>query len=153
MLILFPIEQRRAGVVVFSMSEENVRLVMQRPWGDCQRRSSRVPATTNAPAQPLPPRSAASLSRKTISVEHAIRSCSGLPADILRLKDRGYLRAGYFADVVVFDPKTLRDKATYDEPHQYSTGVRYLFVNGKLAIDDGKIQPGMAGRVLRHPQK
>jgi N-acyl-D-amino-acid deacylase len=90
------------------------------------------------------------IDEKTVSLEHAIRSASGLPADILRLKDRGYLRDAYFADVVVFDPKTFRDHATYDEPHQYSTGVRYLFVNGKLAIDEGKVQEVLAGKVLRH---
>jgi N-acyl-D-amino-acid deacylase len=147
-----------AGVVVFSMSEENVRLVMQRPWvATASDGSSRVPGDD----KPHPrsygcfPRKIGrfAIEEKTISVEHAIRSCSGLPADILRLKDRGYLRDGYFADVVVFDPKTFRDKATYDEPHQYSTGVRYLFVNGKLAIDDGKVLPGMAGKALRHPEK
>ena len=78
------------------------------------------------------------LEEKLITLEHAIRASSGLPADVLRLKDRGYLKAGYFADVVVFDPDTYRDQATYDQPHQYATGVRYLFVNGKLTIAEGR---------------
>lgn len=147
-----------AGVVVFSMSEENVRLVMKRPWvATASDGSSRVPGED----KPHPrsygcfPRKIGryAIEEKAISLEHAIRSSSGLPADILHLKDRGYLRDGYYADVVVFDPTTFRDKATYDEPHQYSTGVRYLFVNGKLAIDDGKVQDALAGKVLRHRAK
>jgi N-acyl-D-amino-acid deacylase len=87
---------------------------------------------------------------RVITLEHAIRSCSGLPADILRLPQRGYLKPGYYADVVIFDPKTFRDQATFEKPHQYATGVRYLFVNGKLAIDEAKYQNILAGKVLRH---
>ena len=87
---------------------------------------------------------------KVISLEQAVRSSSGLPADILKLPERGYLKKGYFADVVVFDPATYRDKATFEQPHQYATGVRYLFVNGRLVIDQGEFQNVLAGRVLRH---
>ena len=90
---------------------------------------------------------------KVISLEQAIRSASGLPADILRLPRRGYIKVGYHADLVVFDPKTFRDKATFDKPHQYSTGVQYLFINGRLAIDQGRSTAILAGRVLRHNQK
>jgi len=85
-----------------------------------------------------------------ISLERAIRSASGLPADILRLPERGYLKAGYYADVVVFDPQTYRDQATFDKPHRYATGVRYVFVNGKLAIKEGKSTGILAGKVLKH---
>ena len=94
-----------------------------------------------------------SIEEKVIPLEQAIRSSSGLPADILRLKDRGYLKAGQFADVVVFDPKTFRDVATYDQPHQYATGVRLLLVNGKAVIEDGKATKALPGRVLRHAEK
>jgi N-acyl-D-amino-acid deacylase len=87
---------------------------------------------------------------KTISPAHAIRSASGLPADILKLPERGYLRPGYFADVVVFDPKAFRDVATFEEPHQLATGVQYLFVNGQPAVDRGKFTGGLHGRALRH---
>ena len=85
-----------------------------------------------------------------LPLEQAIRSCSGLPADILHLPERGYLKAGYFADVVVFDPKTFRDTATYDKPHQFAAGVKWLFVNGKAAIAEGKPTAALAGKVLRH---
>ncbi len=90
------------------------------------------------------------VAEKIITLEHAIRSASGLPADVLKLPDRGYLKPGYFADVVVFDPETFIDRATFDKPHQYATGVRFLLVNGKLAVDQGKYMDALAGRVLRH---
>ena len=73
---------------------------------------------------------------------------SGLPADILKVPERGYLKPGYFADVVVFDPKTFRDTATFDKPHQYAPGVKYLFVNGRLAIADARFTGILAGRAL-----
>jgi N-acyl-D-aspartate/D-glutamate deacylase len=87
---------------------------------------------------------------RILPLEQAIRSASGLPADILKLPQRGYLKSGYFADLVVFDPQTFRDQATFEKPHQYATGVKYLFVNGKLAIEDGKFTGTLAGKVLRH---
>jgi N-acyl-D-amino-acid deacylase len=90
------------------------------------------------------------LGEKVISLEHAVRSASGLPADVLKLPERGYLKAGYYADVVVLDPKAYRDAATFERPHQYAPGVRYLFVNGAAAIDGGKYTGKLAGRVLRH---
>ena len=76
-----------------------------------------------------------------------------MPADILKLKDRGYLKAGSFADVVVFDPKTFRDAATFEKPHQYSAGVKWVFINGRAAITDGEYKDVFGGRVLRHPEK
>jgi N-acyl-D-amino-acid deacylase len=92
------------------------------------------------------------IEEKLLPVEQAIRSASGLPADVLHLKDRGYLKAGSFADVIVLDPAQYRDRATFDKPHQLATGVRYLFVNGKLVIDGGKYTEALAGKVLRHPE-
>lgn len=144
-----------ASVVNFGMNEEEMRLFMKEPYvATASDGSSMLPSKT------VPhPRSYGTFSRKIgrfaiedqlIPLEQALRSSSGLPADILKLPDRGYLKAGYFADIVVFDPKNFRDKATYDQPHQYSTGVRYLFVNGQLAIDDGKQTAALPGRVLRH---
>lgn len=90
------------------------------------------------------------IQEKLMPLEQAIRSASGLPADIFRLPERGYLKPGYFADVVVFDPQMLRDTATFEKPHQYAVGVKYLFVNGKAAIDDGKLSGMLAGKALRH---
>ncbi len=144
-----------AQIVSFSMNDEEMRLFMKEPYV-----ATASDGSAMLPSMTVPhPRSYGTFSRKVgrfaieeelISVEQAIRSASGLPADILKLPERGYLKAGYFADIVVFDPKTFRDKATFDQPHQYSTGVRYLFVNGQLTIDDGKATAVLAGRALRH---
>jgi N-acyl-D-aspartate/D-glutamate deacylase len=144
-----------AGVVSFGMNEEDVRLIMKQSFvATASDGSSQVPGDT------VPhPRSYGTFPRKIghyalveklMPLEHALRSASGLPADILKLPERGYLKSGYYADVVVFDPEKFRDVATYDKPHQYATGVRYLFVNGRLVIDDGKYQDVLAGKVLRH---
>ncbi len=145
-----------AQIVNFGMSEEDVRLLMKQPFvATASDGSSQVPTSDTVPH----PRSYGTFPRKigryalvegVLSLEQAIRSSSGLPADILKLPQRGYLKAGHFADVVVFDPKTFRDPATYDKPHQYATGVRYLFVNGALAVEAGKATEKLAGRVLPH---
>lgn len=147
-----------AQIVNFGMDDADVRLFMKEPYfATASDGSSMLPSKT------VPhPRSYGTFPRKigrfalednVISVEQAIRSACGLPADILKLPERGYLKAGFFADIVVFDPKTYRDKATYDVPHQYATGVRYLIVNGRLAIDDGKATDALPGRVLRNAPK
>jgi len=148
-----------AQVVIFSMNEQDVRLIMRQPFvATASDGASMRPSADTVPH----PRSYGCFPRKIgryaiedqiLTLEHAIRSASGLPADILHLPQRGYLKADYFADVVVFDPQAFRDTATFDKPHQYATGVRYLFVNGQLAIDDGKFTGVLAGKVLRHPSK
>jgi N-acyl-D-amino-acid deacylase len=90
------------------------------------------------------------LREKTIPMAQAIRSATGLPSDILKLTDRGYLRSGYVADLVVFDPKTFIDRATFEQPHQYADGVRYVFLAGHTAIDDGTPSQQLFGRAIRH---
>jgi N-acyl-D-aspartate/D-glutamate deacylase len=146
-----------AGIVNFGMSEEDVRLIMKQPWvATASDGSAQVPGNT------VPhPRSYGcfahkignwAIEEKLLPVEQAVRSASGLPADILKLPDRGYLRPGYRADVVVLDPKTYRDRATYDKPHAYASGVRYLFVNGKPVFTEGKFTDVLAGQVLWHGQ-
>jgi N-acyl-D-aspartate/D-glutamate deacylase len=144
-----------AQVVNFSMSDEDVRLIMRQPFvATASDGSSQVPGAT------MPhPRSYGCFPRKigryaiedrVISVEQAVRSASGLPADILKLPERGYLKTGYIADVVLFDPKTYRDRATFDKPHQYASGVRYLFLGGMPVIEEEKYSGALAGKVLRH---
>ena len=76
---------------------------------------------------------------------------TSLPATHLRIKRRGMIKAGYFADVVVFDPKTIRDHATFEQPHQYSTGVRHVFVNGVQVLKDSEHTGATPGRVVRGP--
>jgi N-acyl-D-amino-acid deacylase len=144
-----------ASVVNFSLAEDDVRYVMALPWvATASDGGTWLPNPNVCPH----PRNFGTFPRKigrytrvenVISLAHAIRSATGLPADILGLADRGYLRPGYCADVVVFDPAELIDRATFQEPQQYSSGVRYLFVAGQLAIQDGGPTGALAGRALR----
>jgi N-acyl-D-aspartate/D-glutamate deacylase len=145
-----------AQVVNFGMSEEDVRVYMKRPWV-----ATASDGGVQTPGDTVPhPRSYGTFPRKIgryaiddkiVSLEQAIRSSSGLPADILKLTDRGYLKAGQFADVVVFDPSAFRDTATYEKPHQYAAGVKWVFVNGVPAIETGEHKPdALGGRPLRH---
>jgi N-acyl-D-aspartate/D-glutamate deacylase len=148
-----------AQVVNFGMSEEDVRVYMKQPWvatasdGGVQTPGATVPHPRSYGTFPRKIGHYA-IEEKLIPVEQAIRSSTGLPADILKLTDRGYLKPGYFADIVVFDPTTFRDTATFDKPHQYAAGVKWVFVNGHAEVADGKHQDGLlGGRVLRHPTK
>ncbi|MEX2153927.1 MAG: D-aminoacylase [Gemmatimonadaceae bacterium] len=86
---------------------------------------------------------------KLFSLETAIHKMTGLSAARLKLRDRGVLRAGNFADVVVFDPVIIADKSTFEQPHQYSVGIDHVFVNGVVAVDGGKFMDARAGRVLK----
>jgi N-acyl-D-amino-acid deacylase len=88
------------------------------------------------------------LDRGAISLEHAVRSSTSLPARIMRLADRGQIREGFAADLVVFDVATVRDKATFFEPHQHSDGVEHVFINGVAVVDAGKLTHAVPGRVL-----
>jgi N-acyl-D-amino-acid deacylase len=147
-----------ARIVHFCMQEEEVRLIMKQPWvATASDGSATLPADTVIHPRHYGcfPRKIGryAIEEKVLPLEQAIRSASGLPADILRLPERGYLKPGYCADVVVFDPQTFRDTAVFDKPHQYATGVRYLFVNGGLTIDDGKFTEKLTGKALRHEEK
>jgi N-acyl-D-aspartate/D-glutamate deacylase len=93
------------------------------------------------------------IQEKVLPLPAAIRSASGLPADIIGMTDRGYVRENLVADIVVFDPNSFNDLATYEKPFEQSTGVRWLLVNGQFAIDDGEPQKRLAGRPLRREVK
>jgi len=86
---------------------------------------------------------------KLTTLEDAIRRLTSHPAMVLNLRERGSLTPGYFADVVVFDPATIQDHATFAEPHQYSTGVSHVIVNGGLALDEGEPTDARPGRFVR----
>ena len=88
------------------------------------------------------------IDRGAITLEHAIRAATSLPARIMGLNDRGQLREGYAADIVIFDLATIRDKATFFEPHQHSEGVDYVFVNGTAVVDGGRLTHATPGRIL-----
>jgi N-acyl-D-aspartate/D-glutamate deacylase len=144
-----------AQIVNFGMSEEDVRVYMKQPWV-----ATASDGGVQTPGDTVPhPRSYGTFPRKIgfyaiqeefLPVETAIRSATGLPADILKLADRGYIKAGHFADLVVFDPQTFRDTATFEKPHQYAAGVKWVLVNGHVEVKDGQYQPAvLGGRVLR----
>jgi N-acyl-D-aspartate/D-glutamate deacylase len=148
--------QRHGGaqIVSFGMNEDDVRQVMQHDFvATASDGSAHLPGGGDQPH----PRNYGTFPRKIhyaqdeklITLEQAIRSCSGLPAAILHLPDRGLIRPGAFADIVVFDPETFRDAATFDNPTRYAPGVAYLFINGVAAVAEGKPQDVLPGRALR----
>ena len=148
-----------AQVVNFGMTEEDVRIYMKQPWV-----ATASDGGVQTPGDTVPhPRSYGTFPRKIglysqteniLPMELAIRSCTGLPAEILKLKDRGTIKTGNFADVVIFDPKSFIDTATYDKPHQYPTGLKYVFVNGQAVVENGEHLPKeLAGKTLMHPAK
>jgi N-acyl-D-aspartate/D-glutamate deacylase len=143
-----------AAIVNFSMDEDDVRFVMRVPWVAT---ASDGRAYLPGPDKPHP-RSYGTFPRKlgyyaikqgNLPLAQAVRSASGLPADILGMKDRGYIRVDQVADVTVFDPLELIDVASFDDPHQYSLGVRYVLVNGRLAVYRGTATGALAGRALK----
>jgi N-acyl-D-amino-acid deacylase len=144
-----------AQIVNFGMSEEDVRVYMKQPWV-----ATASDGGVQTPGDTVPhPRSYGTFPRKIgyyaiaekiVPVEAAIRSSTGLPADILKLTDRGYIKPGYFADLVVFDPATYRDTATFEKPHQYAAGVKWVLVNGHVEVKNGEYQSAeLGGRALR----
>lgn len=143
-----------AAIVNFSMSEEDVRHIMQIPWVAT---ASDGRAYLPGPDQPHPrnygtfPRKLGyySVRENVLPLEKAIRSATSLPAEILGLTDRGVLKAGNFADVIVFSREELIDEAKFKDPHRYSSGLRYVFVNGKPALYRGHVTGALAGRALR----
>lgn len=146
-----------AMVVNHSMNEDDVRYVMQLPWvatasdGHAFVPDGSVPHPRNYGTFPRKIGHYA-CREKVVTVEQAIRSSTGLPADIVGLKDRGYLRVGYKADIVVWDSRSIIDTATFAHPHSYSAGVEHVLVNGKPALVDGKATGALAGRALRRPK-
>jgi N-acyl-D-aspartate/D-glutamate deacylase len=89
--------------------------------------------------------------QRALRLEQAIRKFTSIPAERFGLRERGLLREGYFADVTVFDPETVSDRATFEDPAQPSVGIRYVLVNGQLTLDDGILTAARPGRPLRGP--
>jgi N-acyl-D-amino-acid deacylase len=149
-----------AGAIYFMMSEENIRKGIAQPWVSFGSDAG-AQATEGVFLKSRPhPRAYGNFARllgkyvreeKVIPLQEAIRKLTSLPAGNLKIDRRGLLRPGYFADVVVFDPQTISDHATFDNPHQYSTGVSHVFVNGMQVLRDGEHTGGKPGRVVRGP--
>jgi N-acyl-D-amino-acid deacylase len=150
----------RVQVVYFLMSEDNITRQLQEPWVSFGSDASFMSAEGVFLKTSTHPRAYGNFARllgKYVREEHAmplaeaIRRLTSLPADNLRIADRGRLKTGVFADVVVFDPKTIADRATYEEPHQYAVGVRDVWVNGSQVLKDGEHTGATPGRVVRGP--
>ena len=152
------IEDPSTEVAVFGMSQPDVTLALQQPWVAIDNDSEGTsPEGLLGQAHPHPraygtfPRILAKYVReeKVLTLEDAIRKFSALPAQRMRLTDRGVLKAGMRADVVIFDPATVHDRATFDNPNQLSEGMEYVLVNGVPVIDQGKMTGALPGKVLR----
>jgi N-acyl-D-amino-acid deacylase len=148
------------GVAVFGMSEPDIVLALQQPWVAFDNDSSGTSTEGILGKEHPHPRAYGTFPRvlrkyvreeKRITLEDAIRKFSALPAQRMRLTDRGVLKAGMWADVVVFDPETIRDLATFENPNQLSQGMEYVLVNGVAVIDQGKQTGALPGMVLRGP--
>jgi N-acyl-D-amino-acid deacylase len=150
----------RVGSVYFTQSEDIVRRAVALPWVSFNSdAASLAPEGVFLKSNPHP-RAYGSFARvlgkyvreeKVISLQDAVRKLSGLPAKNLKLDRRGELKPGYFADVVVFDPETVKDHATFVEPHQYASGMLHVFVNGEQVLKDGEHTGSTPGRVVRGP--
>jgi N-acyl-D-amino-acid deacylase len=154
----FLIEDPYAGVAVFGMSQPDVTLALQQSWVAIDNDSSGTSPEGLLGQQHPHPRAYGTFPRilrkyvreeKVLTLQDAIRKFSALPAQRLRLTDRGVLKAGMWADVVIFDPTTVRDLATFDNPNQLSEGMDYVLVNGIPVIDHGKMTGALPGKVLR----
>ncbi len=150
----------RIEAVYFLMSEENVRKQLTLPWvAFCSDAGSFAPEGIFLKSS-THPRAYGNFARllgkyvrdeKVIPLEDAIRRLTSFPAENLKIKDRGSLKPGFFADVVVFDPATIQDHATFEKPHQYSTGVQHVLVNGTQVLKDGEHTGAKPGRIVRGP--
>ena len=150
----------RVGTVYFTQSEDVVRKAVSLPWVSFNSdEASLAPEGVFLESNPHP-RAYGSFARvlakyvrdeQVITLQEAIRKLAALPAENLRLHQRGRLQAGFFADVVVFDPATVQDHATFIEPHQYATGVQHVFVNGTAVLREGAHTGATPGRVVRGP--
>lgn len=148
------------SVAVFGMDEPDVTLALQQPWVSINNDSEGT-APDGILGQEHPhPRAYGTFPRilrkyvreeKRLSLEDAIRKFSSLPAQRMRISDRGVLKAGMWADIVVFDPDSVRDLATFEKPNQLSEGMRWVLVNGVPVIADGKATGALPGKVLRGP--
>jgi N-acyl-D-amino-acid deacylase len=143
-----------ASIVSFNMADDDIRLFMRQPWTMA---SSDGDISLPGPGRPHP-RNYGAIARKLAvyvrerhvqAIEDAIRAMTSLPARVFGLVDRGELRAGAIADLVVFDPATIQDHATYENPYAMATGMSWVIVNGQAAIADGAPTGVLAGKVLR----
>ncbi len=150
-------DRSRVGTVYFMMAEENLRRQIRLPWisfGSDASSMAPEPPFTRSSAHPRAYGNFARLlgkyvrEEKVIPLAEAVHRLSGLPATNLELEGRGFLKDGMFADVVVFDPETIADRATFEKPHQYAVGVKHVLVNGTRVLADGEHTGARPGRAV-----
>lgn len=151
-------EHQRISTIYFMMAEANVKLQLQQPWikfgTDASGHDpSKAKGLTHPRSYGTFPRILGKYVREesVIPLEDAIRKMTSAVANRLSIRDRGLLREGYRADIVVFDPATIADRATFEQPHQNSVGIRWVYVNGVLVVEDGKHTGAKPGRAVRGP--
>ncbi len=156
----FLIQDPNSNVAVFGMSQPDVTLALQQPWVSIDNDSSGASPEGILGQEHPHPRAYGTFPRilrkyvreeKVLSLEDAIRKFSALPAQRMRFTDRGVLKAGMWADVVIFDPASVRDLATFEAPNQLSQGMDYVLVNGVPVIEQGRMTGALPGKVLRGP--
>lgn len=150
----------RVNTVYFTQSDENLRKKLQLPWlSFCSDSPSMAPEGVFLKSS-VHPRAYGSFARVLgkftreeglLSLEEAVRKLAGLPAQTLGLKERGLLQEGFFADIAVFDPAKIEDHATFEDPHQYATGMAHVFVNGGQALENGEHTGATTGRFVKGP--
>ncbi len=153
-------DQSRVGTVYFLMSEENIKKQLIKPWVSLgSDGGSFAPEGVFLASNPHP-RAYGNVARllgkyvrdeKVITLADAVRRLSGLPAENLGLDRRGLLKEGYFADVAIFDPVAIADRATFEKPHQYAVGMKHVLVNGRIVLKDGQHTGATPGRALKGP--
>jgi len=153
-------DNAQTGMVVFLMNEDDVKLALKQPWVSIGVDHGAVSLTGPLAEGKAHPRGYGSFPRilgryvrdeRLLSLEEAIRKMTSLAANRVHLADRGLLKPGYFADIVVFDPQQVRDVATFDDPNRLSTGMRFVLVNGGIVVFAGKQTNALPGRPLRGP--
>lgn len=157
---LLALEEQRISTIFFSMSEDNVRLEMQQPWMKISTDAGGLDPAWARERGPTHPRAYGTYPRvlgkyvreeKVLTLEEAVRKMTSAVADRLSLRQRGMLRPSFCADVVIFDPNTVRDRATFDDPHHLSRGIRDVWVNGVRVLADGAHTGATPGVVVRGP--
>ncbi len=150
----------RVQVVYFLMSEDNIELQIKRPWVSLGSDAGSLATEGRFILTSTHPRAYCNFSRLlgryvrergVISLEEAVRKLAALPSENLGIVGRGRLQAGYFADLAIFDPDTIADHATYENPHQYATGMVHVFVNGQQVLRDGEHTGALPGRAIYGP--
>ena len=153
-------DRSRVGTVYFMMSEENIAKQIKRPWVSLGSDAASMATEGIFLKSSAHPRSYGNFARllgkyvreeRALTLADAVHRLSGLPATNLELDGRGFLRPGYFADVVAFDPATIADRATFAQPHQYAVGMKHVFVNGRQVLKDGEHTGALPGRALWGP--